>query len=88
MGQRRPAKRASQRKCGGDASRAKIGVAHICLRFAAGKMSGELTEKRMSRRGPGPVLGGFLPDDHAERQAVPNLNHVNDTVAKFVEEGE
>jgi len=41
-------KGACRRKSGGDASRAMIGVAHISLRFAAGKMSGEETKNKQT----------------------------------------
>lgn len=80
---------AGLRKNGGDARGAMIGVAHNRLRFAAGKMSGEQTEKtNVTKRVPTPVLGSHLPDDHPEWQAVLDFEDVDHAVLHLVEEFE
>src|SRR5262245_21712645 len=71
---------------GGKALRGSpFGVAHNRLRFAAGQKSSDGRKTLLSERGPSPRSGGGPRDQHAEGQAVLDLQHVDGAVAELVE---
>ena len=75
-GDRRPNAKAA--KSGGGARNARVGVAHICFRFAAGQMSSELEERVVGRDGAVTVDAQHLAEQVAQGLCVTAVGVVAD----------